>query len=278
MKPRSVAVSVIIAARDEGAEIAQCITSVAWAREVLVVENDSSDDTLARAASAGAIAFRHPFASIGAQRNAAIARASEEWILVLDADERATDALGAEVARVVGGATGHDAYRLPRRNFFLGREIRGGGWERDVPVRLFRRALRYDERPVHEHVLTDGRSLGVLREPVLHTPYASLDEYFEKLRRYSRWWALQAHASGRRASLGDLLLRPAGRLAGMLVLRGGWRDGAHGVVLAVLAATSVAAKYAQLWALARSEEGTARGVGDGPSAPPERGPPPEGRS
>ena len=244
----SVAVTVVIAARDEGAQIAECIASVSWAAEVLVVENDSTDDTVPRARAAGAVVFSHAFRTIAGQRNAAIERATQPWILVVDADERGTPALGSAVARVVEARDGREAWRVRRRNFFLGREVRHGGWERDRPVRLFRRALRYEERAVHEHVITPGAP-GELAEPLLHTPYADLDEYFEKLRRYSRWWAEQHHARGRRASLSDLLLRPPLRLFSMLVLRGGWRDGAVGVVVAVLAAMSVAAKYAQLWAL-----------------------------
>ncbi len=253
---RSVPVSVIIAARDEEGEIAACIASVEWAREVIVVENDSRDATVERARDAGATVFSHPFVSIGAQRNAALARAAEPWILVLDADERATPSFGRALAALIGAPsvairTAPTAYRVRRRNFFFGREIQHGGWERDRPVRVFTASLRYDERPVHEHVIVDG-AVGELAEPLLHTPYASLDEYFEKLRRYSRGWAEQHFARGRRASVFDLLLRPWGRVASMLVLRGGWRDGVQGVVLAVLAGVSVAAKYAQLWGLERS--------------------------
>lgn len=241
-------VTVVIAARNEGAQIAECVASVAWAAEVLVVENDSTDDTVARARAAGATVFSHPFRTIAGQRNAAIAQAAQEWVLVVDADERGTPALAAEVSRVVAAPNGRDAWRIRRRNFFLGREVRHGGWERDRPVRLFRRSLRYEELAVHEHVITDG-AVGELASPLLHTPYADLDEYFEKLRRYSRWWAEQNHARGRRASPRDLLLRPPGRLVSMLLLRGGWRDGAIGVVVAVLASISVAAKYSQLWAI-----------------------------
>lgn len=261
--PGSVPVTVVIAAHDEEAEIGDCVRSVAWAREVLVVENDSTDDTIARGRAAGATVFSHPFRSIGAQRNAAIARATQRWILVVDADERGTPALAAEVARLVSGAAtaapAERAYRAPRRNFFMGREIAHGGWERDRPVRLFEATLRYDERPVHEHVIVEG-AIGTLREPLLHTPYASLDEYFEKLRRYSRWWAVQNLARGRRVRVSDLVLRPAARLFSMLVLRGGWRDGMHGVVVASLAAVSVAAKYAQLWALQLEGAGGTRGA------------------
>ena len=90
--------SVVIAAKDEAEEIGECIASVAWAAEIIVVENDSSDDTVAIARQAGATVFSHPFTTIGRQRNAAIARARHEWILVVDADERGTGALRDEIA------------------------------------------------------------------------------------------------------------------------------------------------------------------------------------
>ena len=248
-----VPVSVVIAARDEADQIADCLGSVAWAAERIVVENDSRDGTgdVARASGASLV-FSHPFTTIGAQRNAAIARASCDWILVVDADERGTPALGDEIARAIGTPTDTQAWRIPRRNWFLGREIRHGGWERDRPVRLFRRTLRYDERPVHEHVIVDG-AVGTLRERMLHYPYATLDEYFEKFDRYSRWWARQHHAAGRRASPWQVVLKPPAKFVSMWLLRGGWRDGAHGTVLAAFAAMSVAAKYARLWAMQRTD-------------------------
>ena len=241
--------SVVIAAKDEAAEIAECIASVGWAAEVIVVENDSTDDTVAIAREAGAMVFSHPFTTIGRQRNAAIARARHEWILVVDADERATPALRAEISDVLRDTSRRDvAYRVRRRNFLLGREIRHGGWERDRPVRLFRNRMRYDERPVHEHVVADG-PVGELTEPMLHYPYASLAEYFGKLDRYSRWWAEQSVERGRRVGAWTLAVKPPARFFSMYVLRGGFLDGAAGVLVAVLAAMSVAAKYARLWEL-----------------------------
>jgi glycosyltransferase involved in cell wall biosynthesis len=247
--PARVPVSAIIAAHNEADQIEACVRSVSWAAEVLVVENDSSDDTVARARAAGATVFSHPFRTIGAQRNAAIARAMHPWAFVLDADERATPALGAEVGRSVQMA-GPEAYRVPRRNWFLGREIRHSGWNRDRPVRLFRSHLRYDERPVHEHVITTSEP-GLLTEALLHQPYANLGEYFEKLSRYSRDWAQQNHQRGRTVSVLNLMFRPQARFLSTLLLRGGWRDGWHGLVISSLAGVSVAAKYAHLWALQR---------------------------
>jgi glycosyltransferase involved in cell wall biosynthesis len=247
-----VPVTVVIAARNEGRHIADCVQSASFAAEVLVVENDSTDETVSRAREAGAEVFSHSFATIGGQRNAGIARASNEWILVLDADERATAALGDELARRIGSSGSVHAWRLGRRNFFFGREIRHGGWERDRPIRFFRRTLRYDERPVHEHVLVEG-AIGELDQPILHEPYETLGEYFEKLVRYSRDWAAQHFACGRRASLWSVVVRPPARFASMLILRGGWRDGGRGVLLAMLAAVSVAAKYALLWELGQHD-------------------------
>jgi (heptosyl)LPS beta-1,4-glucosyltransferase len=259
-----VACSVVIAAKDEAAEIGDCIASVDWAAEVIVVENDSTDDTVAIARNAGAMVFSHPFTTIGRQRNAAIARARHEWILVVDADERGTPMLRDAIQRVLTGEGADVAFRVRRRNFFLGCEIRHGGWERDRPVRLFRSRMRYDERPVHEHVMTDG-PVGELPEPLLHYPYASLGEYFAKLDRYSRWWAEQKHATGKRTSAWTIAMRPPARFLTMYVLRGGFLDGGAGVIVAVLAAMSVAAKYARLWELQRAGLGTRHSaLGNGP--------------
>lgn len=242
----TVPVTVVIAAHNEGDQIGSCVRSVAWAAEILVVENDSTDDTVEQAQAAGATVFSHPFRTIAAQRNAAIGRAKHPWILVLDADERATPALGVEVGRRIGD--GGEAWRVRRRNWFLGREIRHSGWDRDRPVRLFRSSLRYDERPVHEHVITTSEP-GTLDEPIHHEPYANLAEYFEKLGRYSRDWAEQNYAKGRKVSVLTLLVRPQLRFVSTLLWRGGWRDGWQGVVISTLAGVSVASKYAHLWAL-----------------------------
>jgi glycosyltransferase involved in cell wall biosynthesis len=238
----------VIAAKDEAANIQACVASVRWAREIIVVENDSSDDTIDLAKAAGAIVMSNPFTTIGAQRNAAISRAASEWIFVVDADERGSPELGAEIHRVIASPGGHDAFRVPRRNFFLGREVKHGGWASDRPIRLFRSTIRYNASRVHEHVEVNG-SIGELRESLMHSTYTSLDDYFEKLDRYSRWWAEDRYDRGRRAGVGAVVFRPPARFISMYLLRGGWLDGAPGAVLSALAAASVMAKYARLWEL-----------------------------
>jgi glycosyltransferase involved in cell wall biosynthesis len=243
----TVDVTVVIAARDEAANIVACIESVRWAREILVVENDSTDDTVELARRAGATVFSRPFTTIGGQRNAAFGRAASEWILVVDADERATEALATEIQRTIASPT-FDAYRVPRRNFFLGREIRHGGWETAKPVRLVRREMRYNSSRVHEHIDVAG-PVGELSEPLIHYTYTTLSQYFEKLGRYSEWWAKDRFERGRRAGIASVLLRPPARFFSMYVMRSGWMDGAAGLIVALLGSVSVLSKYAALWAL-----------------------------
>jgi (heptosyl)LPS beta-1,4-glucosyltransferase len=239
----------VIAAHDESANIEACIASVESVGEVIVVENDSLDDTVALARAAGATVISPPFTTIGLARNQAILRAKTPWILVLDADERCTPELAQEIQATIR-QTEYTAFRVPRRNYFLGKEIRHGGWGagKDKPIRLFRRDLRYNANQVHEHVdVPEGAQMGELKNSLLHYTYTSLDQYFEKFVRYSRWWAEQNYAKGHRGTAAAIFVRPPARFVRMYLLRGGFRDGARGLVLASLAAASVMAKYARLW-------------------------------
>lgn len=240
-----VAVTVVIAARNEAANIGACIESVSWAQEVIVVENDSTDGTVDVARAAGATVFANPFETIGKQRNEAISRAKTDWILVVDADERGSVELGDEIRSLIERAP-REAYRVPRRNFFLGSEINHGGWERDRPIRLFKSTLRYDDSRVHEHVVVTGE-VGELTNTLSHEPYSSIDSYHEKLGRYSQWWAEDRFDRGKRTSPFSALIRSRLRFASMYLLKLGFLDGEAGVQLASLASTSVMMKYARLW-------------------------------
>lgn len=241
------AVSVVIATRNEAANIAACIDSVRWVDEILVADHGSTDDTREQAERCGATVLLLADApTIGQLRNAAIARARNSWILVVDADERATRDLELSIRKAIAGRA-NTAYRVPRKNFFLGREIRHGGWEADRPVRFFDSGLRYDERRVHEHIVIAG-DVSRLDGSLLHYPYPSLDVYFEKFVRYSRWWAEDQAKKGRHTSIFAVIFKPPVRFISMFVFRLGFLDGARGVVLAALASASVCAKYVRLWA------------------------------
>jgi glycosyltransferase involved in cell wall biosynthesis len=251
--PSKAPVSVVISAYNEAAQIADCVGSVSWAREVIVVENESKDDTARVAREAGATVITNTrFVNVEDNRNQGIARVANEWVLVLDADERSTPEVERDVRAIVSAPSPEfEAYRIKRINYFLGKLIRYGGWERDRPVRLFRRHLRYTLMSPHGHV--DVKRAGVLEGEMVHYPYTDLASYFEKLTRYSAVWAQHHFAEGRRTGIANVAVRPPLRFLTMYVLRRGFLDGAHGVLVAALAAVSVAAKYARLWELTINE-------------------------
>jgi len=242
-----VPVTVVIPTLDESAQIDDCVRHTAWAAEILVADGGSTDGTPELARAAGATVLTGEFATIAAQRNAAIAQARYEWVFALDADERVSPALAGEIAAVVA-APRHQVYQVRRRNAYLGREVRHGGWGRDWVSRLFRRERRYLERRVHEG-LGPVHDAGALREPLDHAPYRDLAHHIAKLNRYSMLAALDLLDRNRRARLRDVTVRPAARFVWMYVFQLGLLDGWRGAMLAGFGAFSVFLKYARLWEL-----------------------------
>src|SRR5438128_1017468 len=169
----SVPLTVVIPTLNEEGQIASALESLRWADEVIVADGGSSDRTVELARGGGAAGIEVRGKSIGAQRNAAIAQARNEWVLALDADERVTDALREELGRVLA-TPAHEAYRVRCENYFLGRERKRGRWGRDWHVRLFRRGRRFSEDRVHERLeaVPDVGDLGAARRPLLMYPKA----------------------------------------------------------------------------------------------------------
>jgi glycosyltransferase involved in cell wall biosynthesis len=239
----------IVPTLDEAENIAECLARLQIADELLVVDSFSSDGTAEIAARHGARVLQHEYTSPSAQKNWALAQASQEWVLFVDADERLTDELAAQVRAVVDGPAAHDGYEVRRRNFFLGREIRRCGWQNDWVLRLFRRSRgRYRERQIHERVEVNG-SVGRLSGCLLHYSYRSLDDYWRKLRRYADWSALEARKGGRTISPLYMMVHPPLRFLRAYLLQGGFLDGAPGVVVSLLTAVYAAAKDTRLWEL-----------------------------
>lgn len=233
---------------NESARIAEAVADLSWADEVIVVDGGSTDATAALAENAGARVLILRGQTIAAQRNVGIAAASHDWILALDADERVSPQLRAELRQVVDGRNPtHAAYRMKFRNHYLGRELRYGPWGRDWHIRLFKRDLRYVCNRVHEH-LEPIDDVGTLTGPIVHHPYRDISHHVTKIVKYSRWGADDLYTRGRRARAWDMAARPAWRFARDFVLFSGWRDGALGFIAASLSAFSVFLKYAFLYA------------------------------
>jgi len=239
--------TVVIPTLNEASQIAECVRGLAWAGEVIVADGGSGDGTPDVAQAAGAKVLRGKWATIAAQRNAAIAAARHEWILALDADERVEPDLAREISDTIASPA-HAAYATRRRNVYLGRTITYAGWGSDWVVRVFKRDRRYVELRVHEH-LERGPDVGRLRAPLVHVPYRDLSHHIEKVNRYATWAAQDLSDRGRRARLMDLVVRPPLRFFQMYVLKLGLLEGWHGAVLCGLSAVSVFLKYARLWEL-----------------------------
>ncbi len=238
--------SVLITTFNEAENLPACLEGVKWADEIIVVDSGSTDATCSIACAHGARVIEHPYESAARQKNWALPHTTHPWVLILDADERVPPALAGEIRAVVAGEGPADGYFLRRRSFFLGREIRHCGWGQDRVLRLFRRDRgRYDDRWVHEALQLDGQA-AALSTPLLHMTYRTMNDYLDKIRRYTVRGAADLRARGRRPSWFMILVRPPARFVRMYILQAGFLDGAHGLILCLLTAYSVWLKYAQL--------------------------------
>ena len=240
--------SVLVPTKNEIANVRACLESARWAEEVVVVDSGSSDGTLEIARSIADRVLEHEYVNSAAQKNWALPQLTHKWVLIVDADERVTPELRAEIERVLADPARLDGYWIRRANHFLGKPIRGAGWQRDKVLRLFDRTQgAYEPLHVHAEVVIRSGRVGTLSARLVHHTYRDLDAYFEKFGRYTRWSAEDLEARGVRASASRLLLRPWLRFLRMYFLEGGYREGRHGIVLCMLAAFSVFTKYARLW-------------------------------
>ena len=252
--------SVAIITLNEERNIAACLHSVKWANEIVVCDSGSRDRTVEIAASYGAQTFRDEWRGFAGHKNLAVERCRREWVLVLDADERVSEALRQEIEGVLGSAEPADGYSIGRRNYFVGEWVRHGGWYPDRSVRLFRNGRgRFQPRAVHEAVEVAG-TVGALRESLEHHTYSSVREFLQRMARYADLAAEEMRAAGKRSGVIDLTLRPVWTVLRMYVLQRGFLDGWRGLVLAGLYGAYTFVKYATLW------EREHRSPDDAPSA------------
>jgi glycosyltransferase involved in cell wall biosynthesis len=240
--------SACVIAKDEADRIGECLASLAFCDEILVVDAHSKDDTRAIAEAAGARVIERDWPGHVAQKEFAIRAALHDQVLCIDADERISFELAAEIRRLrEAGFPGPAGWRMPRMSSYLGRWIRHGTWYPDPQLRLFdRRRGRWTGRDPHDRVELDGE-IGRLRGHLLHYPYRNLEDHLASIDRYTTTMARGLAEEGRHARLIDLALRPPGRFLRSYLLQLGFLDGWRGLLLASLAAHYVRLKYAKLW-------------------------------
>ena len=243
----SVRLSAVLITRNEEANLPDCLASVApLADEIVIVDSESTDGTIAVAEAAGARVVRHRFTGFGVAKQRALEMATGAWVLSVDADERVTPALADEIRRVLATGPGANGYLVRRDVFFLGRRLRFGGMGNDWVLRLFRRAgARFSASPVHEHVEISGRP-GRLSAALEHHAYRTLAEHVEKMNRYTDIQAQVKSGNGVRYQ-GWMWARLPWEVFARCVLRLGILDGTAGVIFATMSAYSSWLKYAKTW-------------------------------
>lgn len=242
--------SVVLIVRNEAAALRACLESVKWADEIVVLDSGSDDDTVSVAREyTDKVFVERDWQGYGVQRRRAQARASGDWILMIDADERLTPDLRRAIERAVAADDRAKAYSVAILPWCFGRFIRHGGWYPARKIRLYPAArARYGTQRVHEKLELDpGLRVEPLDGDLLHYTYRDLEHYLVKSARYAAEWARERAAAGARGSLAAGLWHGIGCFVRMYLLRGGFLDGRAGLLLALLSAHSTFVKYADLW-------------------------------
>jgi (heptosyl)LPS beta-1,4-glucosyltransferase len=244
----------LVITKNEEANIQDCLSSLAWAAERIVVDAESSDRTAERARIAGATVVVRPWPGFGAQKNYGMDLVSSEWILIVDADERIPEPLQAEIRlRIAGWKTGEPvAYEIPRRNYFYGAWVRHAGVYPDYQIRLFRRGCaRYNDVPVHENLLVNG-PIGKLTHAMDHFTERRIRDHFKKFGLYTTLAAQEKGRTVHAVHAHDLVFRPLVVFFKSYFSKQGFRDGVRGLIVCVFAGMYTFVKYAKLWAMIAS--------------------------
>ena len=250
-------ISVILIAKNEENNIRECLSTVRWVNEIVVVDAGSSDSTVSIAKEFTENIFVRPWEGYGAAKNFALSQASSEWVLWLDADERVTDSLKEEIQQVLAsGDHGIVAYTVPRKANFLGRWILHCGWYPARVTRLFKRGKgKFTESRVHERLEIDGVQRD-LHSDLLHYTDPSLSHYYDKFNKYTSLAAEELADEKLPFSVAQVTLRPVWTFFRMYFIRLGFLDGIPGFILCALSASYVFVKYAKLWEQTRRNDKT----------------------
>lgn len=246
--------SVIIIAKNESANIRDCIASVCWADEIVLVDSGSTDDTVSIARAMGAKVYEHTdWPGFGPQKNRALDYATNEWVLSVDSDERVTPQLQAEIASVLQNPQA-DGYEISRLSSFCGRFMHHSGWSPDYVLRLFRRDKgRFSDALVHESVQLQG-SVAQLKQNLLHYSYLDFDDVLNKLNNYSGAAAVMLDRRGKQGGLRQAIIHGLWAFFRTYILRAGFLDGREGFMLAVMNAENSYYRYIKLWFRQRPSE------------------------
>jgi glycosyltransferase involved in cell wall biosynthesis len=249
--------TVALVTLNEAANLPRMLASVGFANEIVILDSGSTDATVEIAAGAGARLIEEPWKGFARQKNSAIAQATGDWVLSLDADEEVSPELAREMEALLAGGAEFSAYRIPRLNHFLGQPLRHGGYWPDPKLRLFRRGVaRFEDRPVHETMKADCPA-GQLKGHLIHRCYPTLDEYIEHMNRYSSIGAdllVQSVRTSRSlpSFLWNALANPAATFLYNYFFRLGFLDGREGLLQHLNHSVYIHWKFVKAWQRGRA--------------------------
>ncbi len=247
-------VSVVLITKNEEKNIGDALESVKDFEDIVIVDSFSDDHTVEICRKYTGRVYQHEWLGYARQKQMAVDYAKNQWVLILDADERVTPELKDEIYRLfVNNKSNikHNGFFIPRRNFFLKKWIRHSGWWPDYTMRLFRKEMSFvQQREVHEKVVVNGTT-GYLKSPLEHHTYRTISDYIKKMESYSTLSAKEILIKNPHPSSTSLLLKmaasPVFTFVKMFFIKQGFRDGVHGLILAMLYSLYTFLKYAKAW-------------------------------
>ena len=240
--------SVIVITRNEAANISECLRSVDFADEVLLVDSSSTDGTTDIARALGArVSTTIDWPGFGPQKNRALALAVSDWVLSIDADERVTPQLRREIQMVINDPMSGNVFEFPRRSSYCGQFMLHSGWSPDRVVRLFRRGIaHFSDDLVHERLLTKEKII-TLKSPLLHFSFPDFESVLDKVNRYSTAGAHSMQKKKRSTSIWGAVGHGLWAFFRTYILRRGFLDGQLGLALSISNAEGTYYRYAKRW-------------------------------
>ena len=247
-------ITVTVITKNEAEALADALRSVSWADELIVIDAESTDDTVKIARQFTDRVYVRPWPGYIAQKNHAASLASHDWIFSLDADERVTPALAEEIGSMMRTEPSAGGFRMPRVSFYFDKWIRTTDMYPDYQLRLYdRRKAKWDGMFVHESVRTEA-PVAYLKSELQHHPYRNLSEHLIRMDRYTTLAAQQMHAQGQRATWAQLFFHPRFAFVRNYFLKGGFRDGKAGLVISLVNSYYVCLKFAKLWEIQKGSD------------------------
>jgi glycosyltransferase involved in cell wall biosynthesis len=241
--------SIIVITKNEEAAIGNCLSSIAWADEIIVVDSGSTDRTEMICRQYTDNFYTNDWPGFGPQKNRALELATNEWVLSLDADEMISPELRLEIESVMNNPKLHSAFAIPRRSSYCGKFMHHGGWWPDYVTRLFRKdSARFSNDLIHERIIVTG-SLGRLKHPIIHDAFRDIEEVLETINRYSTIGAKMMHEREKRGTLSKAIFHGFWSFFQTYVVRAGFLDGREGFMLAVSNAEGTYYRYLKLMLL-----------------------------